>query len=101
VAFQDAYDTRRLVNVAEHEVFAAIDRYLAGDPDLCRCQVCLLDLAAQALNRIPPAYRTTAYTPNPPGALGVTWDEAVLKLAGLADRAVADAAETVRTRPHH
>ena len=101
MTFQDEYDTTHLVNIAEQEVFAAIDRYLAGDPDLCRCQVCLLDLAALALNRLPPAYRTTTYTPSPPGALGVTWDEAVLKLADLADRAVAHAAKTVRARPHH
>ena len=101
MAFPDEYDTSRLVNIAETEVFAAIDRFLAGNPDICRCQVCMLDLAALALNRIPPAYRTTPYAPNPPGVLGVIWEEEVSKLKGLADRAVADAAQQVRSRPHH
>lgn len=101
MAFQHQYDTSRLVNVSESEVFAAIDRFLAGDPDICRCQVCMLDLAALALNRMPPAYRTTAYTPSPPGALGVTWDEAAGALHLRADEAVAAAAGIVRARPHH
>ena len=101
MAFQNEYDTSRLVNVAETEVFAAIDRFLSRGPDICRCQVCMLDLAALALNRMSPTYRTTPYAPSPPGALGVTWDEEASRLTALADRAVAEAAQQVRARPHH
>jgi competence protein ComFB len=101
MAFQDEYDTNRLVNVAEVEVFAAIDRFLATDPDICRCQVCMLDVAALALNRMPAVYRATPYTPNPPGALSVIWDEEAARPVDLADRAVAEAVAKVRTRPHH
>lgn len=101
MAFQDEYDTSRLVNVSEIEVFEAIDRFLSREPDICRCQVCMLDLAALALNRMPPTYRTTPYSPNPPGALNVSWDEERARLSEAADRAVAEAAEIVRRRPHH
>lgn len=101
MAFQDEYDTSRLVNASEVEVFAAIDRFLAGGPDICRCQVCMLDLAALAINAMPAAYRVTTYTRNPPGALSVIWDEQVANLEALADKAVAQAAETIGKRPHH
>ena len=101
MAFQDEYDTSRLVNVAELEVYTAIDRFLAAEPGICRCQVCMLDLAALALNALPSAYRATTYAPSPPGVLGVMWDGEAAELSDLADRAVAEAAEKVRARPHH
>jgi len=101
VAFRDEYDAARLENASEDEVFDAIDRFLANDDTFCRCQHCVLDLAALALSSMPPAYRVGGYTPNPPGALSVMWDETVTDLGALADNAVAAAAERVRQHPHH
>ena len=101
MAFQDTYNINQLVNIAELEVFSAIDELLARDTEICRCQVCMLDVAALALNRMPSVYRVTPYTPNPPGALSVMWDDELSDLREIAERAVAEAAEQVRASPHH
>jgi len=46
-----------LVNEAEALVAAEIPRQLDAHPGMCRCEECLLDIAACALNDLRPRYR--------------------------------------------
>lgn len=44
-----------LINLMEETVFKKIDK-LWGDTDYCKCDRCRMDIAAYALNRLPPQY---------------------------------------------
>ncbi len=61
MALRDEYDFEYLVNEAEHLVLDELERQLAepGNADVCRSQDCILDMAAFALNNVPPLYRAT------------------------------------------
>lgn len=48
-----------LQNLMEKFVFAAIDELLVGK-GVCRCEQCRMDIAALALNDLPPRYVVTA-----------------------------------------
>jgi competence protein ComFB len=60
MAFADEYDFAELVNEAEKLVIDELESQLAarGD-DVCRCEECVLDMAAMALNSVKPLYRVT------------------------------------------
>ncbi|GFN21743.1 MAG: late competence development ComFB family protein [Thermoanaerobacteraceae bacterium] len=45
-----------LKNYMENCVWELLDEVLAKDPDACRCEICRHDIAALALNRLPPRY---------------------------------------------
>lgn len=49
----------KLVNVMEHLVFEAIDEVRKRQP-FCNCDACRLDIAALALNSLPPRYVVTS-----------------------------------------
>lgn len=60
--------TEDLENLSEDLVFAAIDRLLADESRaFCRCPVCLQDLAAIVLNRVPQLYCCSLLEKNSPG----------------------------------
>ncbi|NMB35105.1 MAG: late competence development ComFB family protein [Firmicutes bacterium] len=48
-----------LQNLMEEIVFATIDELLIGE-DVCKCEQCRKDIAALALNSLPPRYVVTA-----------------------------------------
>lgn len=49
-------DREVLVNRTEEPVLAAVEQFLAGPGAACTCRDCRLDIAAIALNRLPPRY---------------------------------------------
>jgi competence protein ComFB len=58
MAFEDEYDFHMLKNVAEELVLHELEHQLAtAGPELCRCNECVVDMAAMALNTVPPLYR--------------------------------------------
>lgn len=59
MAFRDEYDFDQLENEAENLVIAELARQLAlaENGDVCRTEECVLDIAAYALNHVPPMYR--------------------------------------------
>ncbi len=60
MAFKDKYDFDLLVNEVESVVIDEIERQLnRAGKDVCRCQDCVLDMAALALNHLKPNYRST------------------------------------------
>jgi competence protein ComFB len=61
MALQDEYNFDYLENEAVNLVVAELERQL-GLPEneaVCRSEECILDMAAYALNHVPPMYRAT------------------------------------------
>ena len=50
------YELDNIVNLSEMLVIKVIKQYLEEHPKVCRCGVCLEDMYALALNRIPAKY---------------------------------------------
>ena len=60
MAFIDKYEFDTLVNQAEKLVITELERQLESqEEDLCRCEECVLDMAAMALNSVTPLYRVS------------------------------------------
>jgi len=59
MSFQDEYNFSDLKNETERFVLEYLEEEVAADPDLCRCEDCMLDMAAYALNHAPPTYRVS------------------------------------------
>lgn len=94
MAFRDRYDFSLLVNEKERYVVEELERQLKARPEVCRCQECVLDMVAYALNHSMPVYRVTL--------LGAVYaraedDDTRLEL----EHAVETAVERVYTNPSH
>jgi len=59
MAFQDRYDFSLLVNEKERFVVSELETQLKVRTEVCRCQECVLDMVALALNHTKPVYRVT------------------------------------------
>jgi competence protein ComFB len=59
--FKDNYEFELLTNEAENLVFEELGVQLAEDKEgkICKCQDCILDMAAFALNNLKPQYRSS------------------------------------------
>ena len=97
MAFIDEYNFEFLKNEAENLVIKDLGRQLESFPEpLCRCNDCVLDMAARALNSVKPLYRVsllgTLYT-------SLAMDEKAY--ATSVREAVFNAIERVRKNPSH
>jgi competence protein ComFB len=97
MAFIDNYDFEPLKNEAEtmvqHELGRQLETY--REP-VCRCNECVLDMAAMALNSVKPLYRVSL--------LGTLYAAQAMNEKSYADsvqEAVSDAIEKVRKNPGH
>ncbi|AFV11581.1 late competence development protein ComFB [Thermacetogenium phaeum DSM 12270] len=86
----------RLVNVMEILVEETIEDIMKSHPDFCTCERCRYDVAAIALNKLPPSYVVTME------------GEAILRANSLKQqvrvdliRAVTEAMIIVGKNPHH
>ena len=61
MALQLDYDFEKLVNESEHLVIDEMERQLSlkKNQNACRCEDCILDIAAFALNSLMPLYRVS------------------------------------------
>jgi len=60
MAFKDEYDFEFLKNEAENMVLNELERQLEDyDETVCRCNECIVDMAAMALNNVKPLYRVS------------------------------------------
>ena len=61
MGFKEDYELDYLENEAESLVFAELEKQLEEDwaEDICKCQDCVLDMAALALNSVKPFYRVS------------------------------------------
>ena len=58
MAFTEIYDFELLKNEAEHLVLLELEKQLdAYEAEVCRCNECIVDMAAIALNAVKPLYR--------------------------------------------
>jgi competence protein ComFB len=95
MALKDSYDFDSLVNEAERMVLEELERRMAQDGEICRCQDCVLDMAAFALNNVKPAYRVSLM--GSVYARSASHAEYVKEIT----RAVTEAVKKVKSNPSH
>ena len=98
MAFIDSYNFENLKNEAENVVVKDLSRQLEAYPDpICKCNDCILDMAAMALNSVRPLYRVSL--------LGKLYTESAMAegsdYARSVREAVFDAIEKIRKNPSH
>lgn len=97
MAFIDDYDFELLINEAKSLVIHELGRQLeAWGDEICRCNECVVDMAAIALNSVKPLYRFSL--------LGSLYAAQAMNEKNYADsvqKAVAGAIEKVRKNPSH
>jgi competence protein ComFB len=97
MAFEDNYDFDLLKNEAEKLVIHELSRQLgAYKGEICRCNDCVVDMAALSLNSVKPLYRFSL--------LGTQYAEQAMNEKSYADsvqKAVTEAIERVRKNPSH
>jgi competence protein ComFB len=97
MAFTDVYDFDLLKNEAEQLVLHELEKQLEREgEELCRCNECVVDMAAIALNTVKPLYRFSL--------LGTLYAAQAMNEQSYADsvqQAVAQAVEKVRQNPSH
>lgn len=95
--FKDMYDFDLLVNEAEKLIIEEMEEQLNEDQEnlICKCQDCVLDMAALALNNIKPSYRSS-FT-------GVIYAQRLYdgKYKEEVKQAVKNAIEKVKKNPSH
>ncbi|MCL1818887.1 MAG: late competence development ComFB family protein [Spirochaetaceae bacterium] len=91
------YDFEKLVNESVNLVVSEMEHQLAlkKNQHLCRCEDCILDMAAFALNSLLPLYRVSL--------MGNLYAENAKKTPYMDDvkKAVADAILKVKANPSH
>jgi competence protein ComFB len=95
MGLKDLYDFDSLVNEAERTVLSELETQMAAAADICRCQDCVLDMAAFALNNVKPTYRVSL--------MGSVYARAANDKGYAAEisRAVADAIKKIKANPSH
>ncbi|MCL2264432.1 MAG: late competence development ComFB family protein [Treponema sp.] len=97
MAFTDEYDFDLLKNEAENLVILEIEQQLKSATEkMCRCNECIVDIAAIALNSVKPLYRFSL--------LGTLYASQAMTEKTYADGvkvAVSNAIKKVRKNPAH
>jgi len=97
MAFIDEYNFDLLKNEAETLVIHEVEEQLKSEPDdVCRCNECVVDIAAIALNSVKPLYRFSL--------LGTLYASQAMTEQSYADSvkdAVTKAIKKVKENPAH
>jgi len=97
MALKDSYNFELLKNEAEQLVLNELEKQLQSQgTELCRCNECIVDMAAMALNSIKPLYRFSL--------LGTLYAAQAMNEQSYAEsvqQAVATAIAKVSTNPAH
>jgi competence protein ComFB len=97
MALAETYDFSLLSNAAEGLVLHELERQLeAYGGEICRCNDCVVDMAAIALNMVKPLYRFSLL-----GSLYAAQAMSEKTYADSVEAAVAEAIEKVRENPSH
>jgi competence protein ComFB len=97
MAFIDDYDFELLKNEAEKLVLDELGRQLGSyEGEICRCNDCVVDMAAMALNAVKPYYRFSLV-----GTLYAAQAMSEESYASSIREAVSSAIEKVRENPSH
>jgi len=95
MSLKDQYDFENLVNEAERLVFSELDNQLKEYNNICKCQDCVMDMAAYALNHIKPYYRVSL--------MGTIYAHSIdsTEYAQQVKKAVKEAIKKVSSNPSH
>jgi competence protein ComFB len=97
MAFKDKYDLDLLKNEAEQLVLQELEKQLGtSKKEVCRCNECIVDMAAIALNSIKPRYRFSLL-----GTLYAAQAMGEQSYADSVQKAVAMAITKVSSNPAH
>jgi len=97
MAFKDEYDFDLLKNEAENLVIREMEMQLKSEPaSMCRCNECIVDIAAISLNSVKPLYRFSLL-----GTLYASQAMSEAAYANSVNQAVAQAIKKVRKNPAH
>ena len=97
MALVDHYNFEHLVNEAEKLVLEELDRQLdTYSKPMCRCNDCIVDMAAMSLNTVKPLYRVTLL-----GGLYAASAMDQKSYASSVREAVFKAIEKIRKNPSH
>jgi competence protein ComFB len=88
--------TVELKNHMEYLVNEALENYLKNKKDICKCESCILDMKANALNKLPPHYVVTSK-----GYLYGKLDEMRMQFNVDILKAVVEAVDIVSKHPRH
>ncbi len=97
MGFKEEYELEMLINEAENLVFEELEHQLSESwaEDFCKCQDCVQDMAALALNSVKPFYRASL--------LGRVYAESLSNTDFEEDiiKAVKDAIVKISSNPSH
>jgi competence protein ComFB len=97
MAFEDEHDFEVLKNEAEHLIIRELGEQLeVWEKGICRCDECVVDMAAMALNSVKPLYRVSL--------LGTLHAAQAMNDPVYADsvrNAVSNAIEKISSNPSH
>ena len=97
MAFIDTYDFELLKNESEKLVLDELELQLAqASEEICRCNECIVDMAAMALNNVRPLYRFSIL-----GTLYAAQAKNEPVYADTIQQAVAQAISKVSSNPSH
>jgi len=97
MALLDEYDFDLLKNEAENMVICEMEQQLnSGHKDLCRCNECIVDIAAISLNMVKPLYRFSIL-----GTLYASQAMTEQAYANSVKKAVEEAIIKVKKNPAH
>jgi competence protein ComFB len=96
---KERYPHQDLENLAEEIVYPELDRIIrTGETDFCQCDVCIQDIVALTLNRIPSLYCSSMADKLSPGPnLASKADQ----VRNLAQDVLPEAIEQVASAAHH
>ena len=99
----DTLFTGELLNINVPYVLAALRTAAHSDDHLSQCRDCLIDVAAIALNSLPPRYYGGGFRSMPPGIRSMAHSEAAEEELSReeARKAVEAAIAIVKEHPHH
>jgi len=97
MAIKESYNFENLVNETERLVLEQMEVQLEKDAskDICKCQDCVLDMTALALNTLKPHYRVSL--------IGTVYAQATLanEYSEEVKSAVSDAIKKIAENPSH
>jgi len=97
MAFIDDYGFEQLKNEAEQLVYHELEAQLASaSEDICRCNDCVMDMAAMALNNVKPLYHYSIL-----GNLYAAQAKSDQAYADNVQKMVAQAISKVSSNPSH
>ena len=91
------YDLSEIKNINEELVIELLNNILSDDKSICRCQLCIEDIYALSLNKLPALYVQSTFKENTFRGYDLT---KILDRAKV-EKAVHDAAKKVGKNPYH